>query len=375
MTNAPSIAVVLAAIGLGCGGRSLGQEDGSSPTTDAESMDPGTGESTTVSAAEATEEGQDLGSATCDYDCQGGDCVDGRCRPVFVADGLVVGAEGLTADATSAYWIHHGQGFVADVRRVSLAGGTVESLSADPLPYWGLLVSDATHLYYASDSIDQVAALHALSKDGAEVSEIPVEELWGSVYGLSRAGEWLYWVADHTPLFPEGDAEVGRVSLADGTVERVAFVWNSSGPLAASATEAYWANDLDIHRWEPATNTVEDVLADEDYTRHLVFRGRLLCWITRSAVSCADLDAGQRWTLASIGEPDHYALKLVLDDAHVFWPDQGPYGIRMAPLHGGDVEILVETASLPRSLIATDETLLWIEGDELWRVAKPPPGL
>ena len=85
------------------------------------------------------------GSGGCppDLDCEGGECSNGVCMPVKIAnaDRITYGASALALDDSYVYWAR-------PIMRVSKMGGTPELLSSDvPDGVWSIAVGDS-HVFW-----------------------------------------------------------------------------------------------------------------------------------------------------------------------------------------------------------------------------------
>lgn len=89
---------------------------------------------------------------SCNHDCLGGDCSGGKCEPHEIASGQVL-PHALVVDETHVYWIDRADG-VGSIRRVSKAGGNVQTLATDEGNSGALAVADG-QLYWGTTNTNE----------------------------------------------------------------------------------------------------------------------------------------------------------------------------------------------------------------------------
>ena len=145
----------------------------------------------------------------CYRDCEGGECSNGVCKPVKIAnaDRITYGASALALDDSYVYWAR-------PIMRVSKMGGTPELLSSDvPDAVWGIAVGDS-HVFWGGPSYGPVrrvvkigGASQALTLENVGADHIAVDS--SGVYFTSKGVYHMHHDGSGLrKLTPEGDAGI-----------------------------------------------------------------------------------------------------------------------------------------------------------------------
>jgi hypothetical protein len=185
----------------------------------------------------------------CDHDCEGGECRNGNCGPVVIAELGNDWASALALDESNVYWAR-------PIMRAPKVGGTAEVLSRDtPDAVWGIAV-DTSSVFWGSPTYGPVRSItklnlvaRALTSDELGAARIAVDTT--GVYFTSRG----VYRASHdgsalVRLAPEGDTGIALdsdfVYFTSRTEGRVYRMTKDGQGLTRLAT-ATLANEVAVH--------------------------------------------------------------------------------------------------------------------------------
>jgi hypothetical protein len=177
----------------------------------------------------------------CDHDCLGGECRDGRCQPVLLAE---IGDDPaqIAIDEAHVYWTANNFGGTEPgfIRRVAKAGGEIETLvkgQISPLE----IAADSSGIYWTNGGGSVQRAAH----DGSGTSRLAS----GSTpWGIAIDEAHVYWTDYY-------GGTVRRVPKSAGTAMTIASGQEQPRCLAVDRGLVYWINrqsDADVLLRAPA---------------------------------------------------------------------------------------------------------------------------
>jgi hypothetical protein len=330
----------------------------------------------------------------CGHDCQGGDCIAGKCQPIELVAGT--SAALLEIDATHAYWATASTATYQDgvmvfdppqttVSRVPRSGGEVQvlaSLTDGRVPV-GLRVhgTDCYWVevgpYWNTPSTIQVRPVdgslpaRALATYPTRIDTLAVNE-----------EHVFFTVLDSTAYLGDSRYSVGRVPLAGGAVEILAteIAANKMTSLLLDEQRAYWIElGLSAHGrvvTVPLGGGETTVFSDA----HALSMARdetNLYWLGGSEVS-QDANAVWKKPLRG-GQPFPLATEaatvsqIAANSSFVFFTENGNEQasiMRIAPAGGTPTEVARSELSAVANIVVDDETIFWATSDRIVKLAQ-----
>src|SRR5215831_9305461 len=312
----------------------------------------------------------------CGHDCRGGACQAGLCQPVpLVVDS--VGA--LAVDATHLYWIGVTATGMAAIKRIPLAGGSVEVLTdGGGERVGGPLALDASFIYYANTVGNGpfYTTIRKIAKAGGTPSALATLDPWDSVASLAVDGSFVYLTGEEYAISAN---VVRKLPLSGGALTTLASVPDPAyyRSIVLDGTSVYWLDGP----YQPVPGAVLKVGKDGTNLRtllslpngpqHLTSDASHLYWTNGydGNVMRMGLD-GSAPTELAFAQTNPGAL--VVDATNLYWSDQGDTtgagrGLVRMPLAGGPA---VTISSLGPSYLVQDSSTLYMATNAIYRLVK-----
>jgi hypothetical protein len=286
----------------------------------------------------------------CGRDCRGGTCTDGTCPPAVLAQ-TGDGPYGMTIDATTIYWASHSSssiwacektGCPLGARKVATATGTTFFVS-----------SDATNVYFNSNSGD---TMYRCAKGGC-----------GTPTVLTTANApTLSVVADGVVYWSTNDGFVRSIAV---TLENGFFTTPGSGLTDPSGllVDGPWIyvslrSTGKVVRIPRVGGAPEDVASSLNNPQAVAMDSSGL-YIGTGTGEIKRLFNGTITTFATGPGPVGFAIALTSDD--VFWSVNAASGAVMtAPKATGVSRVLASNQAKPVALVVDDAAVYWTnDGD------------
>jgi hypothetical protein len=306
----------------------------------------------------------------CGHGCLGGECLEGRCQPVQVAEmPNLVGS--IALDSEYVYWMD-----LDSVWRVSKTGGSVQLLDHDVIgvaAQGGLAVYDG-HVYWGR-SIEGGSIIRA-DVDGSNVQAFMGKT--GGVHTVLAVDDMLYWNED----IPEVGTTVFSMPIAGA----------AAPDTVVSGVETFWQFTMAGGCLYYATSNT--LMRSCGGSPQPVYTGAESVYLTPYGSSDdtylyfgSDGEGVMRLLLEDASSPDRLAQSAKIKSAivyndTVYYIDGDPpdvpactsyWGIYSIPKTGGTpTELVGPPTQCPRNLAADAEALYWANTDDglLMRLAK-----
>jgi hypothetical protein len=296
----------------------------------------------------------------CNRDCLGGECVDGQCQPIVIADGQG-GVYGVAVDADDVFWTSQGSGSV--VRRSIDGGNPVAIASGENAPY-ALALSGTTLCWTSTTTVKCTQ-----TGGGAVTTNGSGQQ---ALIALTIEAGFVYW-ADG-PFAQSGAIRRAPLSSSSGNAIATDL---AIGPIYAgidvSGSTVYWAAGLiDNHLYRStAQGGGTPVGFETSQPVGLRVDGNAIFFTGGNAVQRVSTAFGSPVVLVP-GQPG--ATGIELDETHVYWTRVGDNGAVMRAMRdGNDVDVLADDTH-PAGPLAVDEvSVYWSDnrgGGSILRVAK-----
>lgn len=302
-----------------------------------------------------------LSCGYCSHDCLGGECEDGWCLPVQVAEGQS-GPYDIVVDEKNAYWVNR-------------TGGTV---------------------MYAPKDGDGIPQQIAKSQEGPT--------------GITVVGDDVFWTNNYA-------GTVMRAKLGDVAV---VFAAGQNFPFAitSSDTHVWWTNHDSgaIHQKSiNGGNESPAISMGQAGSRYIHYASNRVAWTAAAGGgSVAQFDLGDNgqgalavglgaemgglysdgeWVYFAVPNPGYVAKvpteggdepmqladglarprDIVFDDELAYWTHQTGGEVVWRSRAGGEVELLAESPDQPWAIAHDEVSIFWTDlvDGSIWRVAKP----
>ncbi len=327
-------------------------------------------------------EGADLRSdpahcGACDWDCEGGDCVDGRCTPVVI---------GRAPEDHPAYLLRVGE------RNVYFSDLTVPVLFALPkdasMPTPAVPVTSSGDALWGFAVDEDAGEIDFAASNGAWRGELPndaqpapIPGVTGIAWSVARTGGASVFLTGDGVFQHDGDTTLrlveGPMDFGHIAVNSAAGIVFSQSPSGVLGAPDFTCNAPSSSRIATLDNLVNDVtLASGQDCAVAVRAGPSHAYWTESdggTVQRVPLAGGD---VASISSGHAQPFGLAIDDSHVYWVVTGTSPLtgelRRATLDGHDEELLAGGLPSPMQLELDDRRLYFTCFDgSVQRMVKP----
>ncbi len=351
-------------------------EDADAGDADASECPPGLGDcDETPGTCETTLSSDSAHCGACRHDCLGGQCVDGKCRPValtipgthpyqlvlsstdgtgdlywtceacedfgvwkstsaftaatgFAAVGLPGAQEFTTGIAISPFEVFWAESLTGEVRRIAKSGGTPWPMTTGSVPGTQEVATDGNHVYFSGTN-------GKVSRVSVNVAGAPTEDLvtgLGSPRSVVLGSDRVYW----------GDSKAKKISRAnkDGSGAcDIAATNYAPRSIAFESPWVYWREGTDVD------------------TEGRVMKARDEC----PSLEIVELATGQ-------GGPRYLALY----DDYVYYVILSG-SIRRVPKAGGASEELYMCSEQAHGIAVDDKAIYWTSwgAGKVYRLAHP----
>jgi hypothetical protein len=312
--------------------------------------------------------------------CLGGDCVEGRCSPVPLAEAHESEALGIAVEGDGrddrVFWAGGSSNAVYASQKE--ANGRTTTLTTRS-SYVTMLEREANRLFltdWASSSVFRVPLQGSIAvqtvANGAAGSAIAAKPVAG--HG------WVYWITGVPQEENQDPADyytLKRIwaARADDTEQAAMMVMDRNvhvSALALDDTHLYWTEfefggtEVSVRRVKHGelgetelvtTNTV----AEHGWVGDIAVTDRVY-WVVDGDIWVIDKsgDASTKGMLA----PGSYAESILVDATHVYWFGSGVGQVQRVLTSGGEVETLAETTTRVRALAQDCRAIYWTQEPE-----------
>jgi hypothetical protein len=332
----------------------VGSTDGDTSTTMAADSSTSTGSGSC--SDDLASDPENCGS--CGHGCLGGACTAGLCQPIVLHNGAA--HQGLMVDDTHVYFANYEL-----VMRIDKTGGAAQELAPVMANIDdGSLQLNTTHAYWVESWEDYDSVVRVAKAGGPREDVVP----------SMNADE--YAIDDERIYYNDGGLHSIPLDGGDVTVHDSLYVYS----LGIDDTYVYVGDESSLERMHKRTGETETIVpVGVSPHQQLLARDGRLFWQEANApfadclelfdVRAVDNDGGDLQTIASLGLPDSLAVS---DDAVYVAACEGSYdGILVRIPHGGAPEEVVPAPmSSPRHVAADDDAIYWVDGFNLYRLAK-----
>jgi hypothetical protein len=302
----------------------------------------------------------------CGHDCLGGDCSDGVCQPVTLAQNeMQLGA--IAVEGTTAYWVAG-----SDVHKcaVSGCGGVPTTVGSSTQRVSGLAVVSG-HVAWLTGEVLFTGDVYACSTDGCGGSPLKLGTGTSNSNPTSIAADTnvVYWSNE------EAKGTIVSAPWGGGPTSVFAGARTYPTKLAVDATSVYWVED---------TSTSYQIIAcplgtcaggprvvtTDMGVSVLTSNGKSLVWQSNSGIAACDLPACASPKILSPVGPSTPAL--ALDDAFVYWVD-GSGLLKECALAGcgGNATSLASGQTGVYGITTDALAVYWTSAGRVLKVAKP----
>jgi hypothetical protein len=284
----------------------------------------------------------------CGHDCLGGECVDGACVPVLLAE-LEAKAESLQLSAAGVF-----VAVTSEIVRVDPKTGAIATLT--PTSEAPVFAVDAAHLYWASDG----ASLHRVPLGGGETEILaPVIEVGGLAL-------------DDSDVFFTDDTYVRSIPKTGGAVTDLVTVTNALVGVVVDDDSVFFfrgTTNGSLHRVaksgaEPkvliGSTEIDDIAIDE-----------LRVYITLRAEGPYGID--KTGTNGALLTRHPGARSIAVDATDVYFTTDDGSVLRV-PKAGGEARLVAEGQGVVTDVAVDDTSVYWTRvadaGSAVMRVTK-----
>lgn len=276
----------------------------------------------------------------------------GRSATLAEDDQCVPSSGDIVLGGGAAYWVGSRSLPGEEIRRTSLTGGETTTVPTSGVPVVALL-GDGQYLYWLeTDFPNPVGALRRVSLAGG-----PVETLAEGFLTQAQTFAINGSLAFYDAIDEQGVEGLYAVPLGGGTPTRLATVAAQPFKLAADETTLYWITDDALHAVSVGGGTPATLAGVNGQPYDLLVRAGDVVWSEGSGPALGETGRVRRLVkgggeVSTLADGEDAPRRLAADATWLYWTEGGPLGltegfgrIARAPATGGPGETVVSGVS------------------------------
>lgn len=299
---------------------------------------------------------------SCGHDCQGGECREGQCQPVIIAQKQLMPTY-IVVDAKNLYWTNRGSTFSSvdgSVMKMPIRGEAALTIASGQNQPRCIAV-DATHVYWTNVGDGTVMRIKI---DGS--SQTIIAESQNYPYGIAVNDEFVYWT-NEGPSVSSVDGDVLRRKLdLSAPAESIAPLppyppQQYPQSIVVDKTNVYWTNATQVTKTERdgSEATIIGNISPPKIVSgfsNIAVSGDSVFWTSTDENTINKVSVGGANPKPLATSPTPFGI--AVDETHVYWTSSADGTVWRVGINEGTPMKLASDQAFPVG-IAVDETCIY----------------